>query len=99
MLTFTYHVGALLTHVEAQPVFMGSDWATNSSLASAAGSLNTYVGYLVNSTYMDMLTSAGYNVGRGTETAGKTLNLSLNKSLGLTDTQIHSNLQAAINAG
>src|SRR5204863_7039351 len=75
MLTVTYHGGALLTHVEAHPVFMGSDWATNSSLTSTAASLNTYVGYLVNSNYMDMLTTAGYNVGRGTSTAGATLNL------------------------
>src|SRR5438874_1097797 len=99
MLTVTYHGGALLTHVEAQPVFMGADWASNSALTSTAASLNTYVGYLVNSNYMDMLTTAGYNVGRGTETAGATLNLTLNKTTGLTDTQIHSNLQAAISAG
>jgi hypothetical protein len=99
MLTVTYHGGALLTQVEAQPVLMGSDWATNSSLVSTAASLNSYVGYLVNSNYMDMLTNAGYNVGRGTATAGVTLNLALNKTTtGLTDTQIHTNLQNAINA-
>ncbi|MBW8883559.1 MAG: fibronectin type III domain-containing protein [Planctomycetia bacterium] len=98
MLTVTYHGGALLTHVEAQPIFMGSDWATNSSLVSTTSSLNTYVGYLVNSNYMDMLTTAGYNVGRGTSTSGATLSLSLNKTTGLTDTQIHTNLQNAINS-
>src|SRR5262245_36271003 len=99
MLTVTYHGGALLTHVEAQPVFMGSDWATNGSLVSTAGSLDKYAGYLVNSNYMDMLTKAGYNVGRGSSTAGATLNLNINKAVNLTDAQIHSNLQAAINAG
>src|SRR5881275_229376 len=41
MLTVTYHGGALLTHVEAQPVFMGSDWSSSSSLTSQAASLNT----------------------------------------------------------
>jgi hypothetical protein len=100
MLTVTYHGGALLSHVEAQPVFMGSDWASNSSLVSTAGSLNTYVGYLVNSNYMDMMTNAGYNVGRGTSTSGATLNLTLNKTTtGLSDSQIHTNLQNAISAG
>src|SRR4051812_20251645 len=99
MLTVTYHGGALLTHVEAQAVYMGSDWSTNSSLISQAANLDTYVGYLVNSTYMDMLTTAGYGVGRGSATAGATLNLSLNKTTGITDTQIHTNLQSAITAG
>src|SRR5436309_2163070 len=73
MMTVTYHGGALLTHVEAQAVYMGSDWSTNSSLVTQAANLDTYVGYLVNSTYMDMLTTAGYGVGRGTADAGATL--------------------------
>src|SRR5436190_1404645 len=77
MMTVTYHGGALLQHVEAQAVFMGADWSSNSSLYSQASSLNSYVGYLVNSPYMDMLTNAGYNVGRGSATSGKILNLSL----------------------
>ncbi len=100
MFTVTYHGGALLTHVEAQPVFMGSDWGTDSSLVSTAAALNTYVGYLVNSNYMDMLTNAGYNVGRGSATAGATLKLTLDKATtGLSDAQIHTNLQNAISAG
>ena len=41
MLTVTYHGGALLAHVEAQPVFMGSDWS-GASLTSQAGSLNQF---------------------------------------------------------
>jgi hypothetical protein len=99
LLTVTYHGGALLTHVEAQPVFLGSDWATNSSLTSQSASLNTYVGYLVNSPYMDMLTNAGYNVGRGTSSPGATLSLSLDKSTtgGITDQQIQADIQAGIN--
>src|SRR5258705_228357 len=99
MLTVTYHGGALLTNVEAQAVYLGSDWNSNATLNSQAAALDQYVGYLVNSPYMDMLTQAGYNVGRGSATAGQELNLALSKSSGITDTQIHADIQAAINAG
>jgi len=99
LLTVTYHGGALLNHVEAQSVYLGSDWSTNSALTSQAAALDTYVGYLVNSPYMDMLTTAGYGVGRGTSSAGATLNLSLNKTTtGITDQQIQADIQAGISA-
>src|SRR5438445_7718218 len=65
LLTVTYHGGALLSKVEAQGVYLGSDWVANSSLNNQATALDQYVGYVVNSPYMDMLTTAGYNVGRG----------------------------------
>jgi hypothetical protein len=98
LLTVTYHGGALLTHVEAQNVYLGSDWAANSSLTSQAASLDSFTGYLVNSPYMDMLTNAGYGVGRGTSSPGATLNLSLNKTTtGITDQQIQADIQAGIN--
>ena len=31
--TVTYHGGALLTHVEAQPLFLGSEWSANQAAA------------------------------------------------------------------
>src|SRR5690348_8588213 len=70
LLTVTYHGGALLPHVEAQAVYLGSDWQNNSSLQTQTGQVNTYLATLVNSPYMDMMTNAGYNVGRGTASAG-----------------------------
>src|SRR5882762_7485001 len=99
LLAVTFHGGALLPHVEAQAVYLGSDWSTNSSLTSQAAAVDQYVNYLVTSPYMDMLTNAGYNVGEGSATAGKTLGLSLNKSTGITDATIHSDLQSAISSG
>jgi hypothetical protein len=48
---------------------------------------------------MDMLTNAGYNVGRGTSTAGAVDNISLSKTTGVTDSQIRSDIQAMIDAG
>jgi hypothetical protein len=98
VLSVTFHGGALLSQVEAQGVYLGSDWAANSALTSQAASLDQYLNFLVKSPYMDTLTAAGYNVGEGTDTAGKTLSLSLNKSSGITDAQIQSDLQAAISS-
>ena len=98
MLTVTFHGGQLLAHVETQAVYLGSDWITNTSLNSQTATLDHFLSYLVQSPYMDMLSNAGYNVGRGTSDAGKIDNVTLNKTTGVTDTQIHSELQTLINS-
>src|SRR6478752_180596 len=67
----TFHGGALIPHVEAQAVFLGSQWNSNATLEIEADSINKYLGGLVQSPYMDMLTDAGYNVGQGTYTPGE----------------------------
>jgi hypothetical protein len=94
----TFHGGALLPHVEAQGVYLGSDWASNSTLNSQASALDQYVNYLVKSPYMDTLANAGYNVGEGSATAGKELTLTLNKTTGITDSQIQADLESAISS-
>jgi hypothetical protein len=99
LLTVTYHGGALLPHVEAQAVYLGSDWQNNSSLQTQTGQVDTYLATLVNSPYMDMMTNAGYNVGRGTASAGSVDNIALNKTTGITDAQIQADIQAMITAG
>src|SRR3954462_9941075 len=48
----TYHGGALLTHVEAQPIFLGQTWSSNTTLISEAASIDNFVQYLVKSPYM-----------------------------------------------
>lgn len=98
LLAVTFHGGHLLPHVEAQAVYLGSDWSGTAALNTQAAAVDQYMAYLVQSPYMDMLTNAGYNVGRGTSTAGKELNLTLSKSSGITDSQIRSDLQSAINS-
>jgi hypothetical protein len=95
--TVTYHGGALLPRVEAQPVYLGSDWYYNSSLYSQTGQFNNFVRYLVNSSYMDMLTSAGYGVGRGGGSNGIIGLANIDKRYYLTDSQIQSYLQSYIN--
>lgn len=100
LLTVTYHGGALLTHVEAQAVYLGSDWNSNSTLKSQTGTLDNFVSTVVSGPYMDMLTNAGYNVGRGTASAGAIDNITLNKTTtGISDAQIQSDIQAMIKSG
>ena len=70
LLTVTYHGGALLSTVEAQAVYLGSNWNTNNSLQVQTGQLDQFVSTLVTGAYMDMLTNPGYNVGRGSASAG-----------------------------
>ena len=88
-----------LDHVAVQALFYGADWKTNPSLFQQTAQFENYLKYMVNSPYMDMLTQAGYNVGRGSSTAGQTLNLAINKSTGISDAQIHADLQSAISSG
>src|SRR5437763_1643264 len=64
--TVSYFGGSLLTHVEAQALYYGSKWSNDST----TGQFEGYLQYLVNSPYMDMLTNAGYGVGRGTWSQG-----------------------------
>lgn len=96
LLTVTYQGGALLTNVEAQGVYLGSDWSTNSSLQSQAKATDQFLSTLVSGPYMDMLTGAGYGVNRGTASAGVVDNLSINKSVDLTDSQIQTDLKTLI---
>jgi hypothetical protein len=69
--TVTYHGGALLSNVEVQGIYYGSDWYNNPNLYNQTYQFEGYLQYQVNSPYMDMLSKAGYNVGRGSDTAGQ----------------------------
>ena len=101
LLSMTYHGGALLSAVEAQSVYLGSDWQTTAALQTQIGQLNQFASTIVQSAYMDMLTNAGYNVGRGSATAGVVDNIGLTKgtSTPLTDAQIQADVQSMITGG
>ena len=96
MLTVTFHGGAVLKSVETQAVYLGSDWQNTSSLTTQTAQFDTYLNTLVSGQYMDMLTNAGYGVGRGTSTTGSIDNISLSKTSGITDASIQSDIQAMI---
>src|SRR3954447_4469791 len=90
----TYHGGALIPHVEAQAVFLGSQWTSNTTLQAESTAIDNFLGYAVQSPYMDMLTDAGYNVGQGTYSTGARINTTLTTVT--TDATIRSLLQSAI---
>jgi len=99
LLTVTFHGGAVLNNVQAQAVYLGTDWQNNASLQSQTGQLDQFVKTIVNSPYMDGLTQAGYGVGRGTSSGGILVNVGINKSVYLTDAQIQSDLQSLVQHG
>ena len=99
LLTVTFHGGAVLANVEAQAVYLGSDWKNSATLQSQSAATDKFLSTVVQSPYMDMLTNAGYNVGRGSSTAGAVDNVTLNKTTGVTDAQIQGEIQSLINSG
>ncbi len=94
----TYHGGAIMPHVEAQAVFIGSDW-NGANLSAKAQALQGFLATLVNSSYMDALTAAGYGVGRGSVSGGATWAIPIDKNYYFTDGMIQRQLQKLISAG
>jgi hypothetical protein len=97
--TVTYHGGAVLSHVEVQALYYGSNWVNNPSLNQRAVNFEGFLSYLVNSPYMDMLNQAGYGVGRGTFSSGFTYNVGLNSNQFVTESTLRSVIQAEIDNG
>jgi hypothetical protein len=96
--TVTYHGGALLSHVEVQAVYLGSDWSTP-AFAPQTQILDNFLTTLISDPYMDRLTAAGYNVGRGMADTGRTVPLHLDKKAALTDDAIQRDVQSFITTG
>lgn len=92
----TYNGGALLTDVQAQAVYLGSAWNTNTSLQSQMQPTDQFLSTLVSGSYMQMLSS--YNVGTGTDTKGVVDNVSLGANSTLSDSQIQTDLASVINS-
>src|SRR5260370_47036 len=64
LLTVTFQGGAVLTNVQVQNVYLGSDWS-GKALQNQAAQLDKFDSMLVQSPFMDGMTLAGYNVYRG----------------------------------
>jgi hypothetical protein len=87
-----YFGGNVLPHVELQGLYIGSAWSGNST----TGQFEGYLQYLVNSPYMDMLTNAGFGVGRGTWSQGIIDPVNFASGATLLDSTIRSALQYEI---
>jgi hypothetical protein len=99
LLTVYYYGGALLPHVEVQALYLGRDWYSNSSFYRQTGQFEGFLNYIVQSPYMDMLTRAGYGVGRGSFTRGRIDLSTFDKRYYLTDGTIQNILQRDVNNG
>jgi hypothetical protein len=99
----TYHGGPVLTRVAVQGLYWGAGWNKKPVLASQRGQLEGFLTFIVNSSYMDQLTTAGYTdgngtpIGRGTSTAGKMDPATLSASV--TDADMQKEVQNRIKDG
>lgn len=94
----SYFGGDLLTHVEAQAVYLGSAW-NSSANAGTTGTLDNYLNFLVNSPYTEALTRAGYGVGSGTATAGVVDPVAIPSGSIIRDRGLRAELQSLISQG
>jgi hypothetical protein len=92
----SYHGGALIPNVSIQPVFYGSDWMTP-AYAQQAGQLDTFMSFLTNSSFMDMLNE--YNAGRGGLVNGGYFDSGIHSGQTIDATQIQQMLVRDTSAG
>jgi hypothetical protein len=96
--TVLYYGGYLLPHVEAQALFLGNEWSSAPQTAQTS-TLNSFLGTLTGGAYMDALTQAGYNVGRGTASTGAVDNTAYTAGSTITDAAIQARILADISKG
>jgi hypothetical protein len=91
----TPHGGPVLQNVKIEDYFLGSDWSTSTDVTPAA--VDAYTQHLADSSFMDMLTAAGYGVGRGSLV--KSIVDPAVLSANISDSDIQGYLTSAINDG
>jgi hypothetical protein len=92
----TYHGGPVLSHVELEAVYYGSYWG-NGVGAQQGSDLNTYLQFITNSSYMDML--AEYGVGRGTVVDSGIADPGIAGAQTIDDSQLRSAISTDISRG
>ncbi len=94
-----YYGGNVLPNVEAQAVYLGSQWATPTASMPTPSKMDASLANLTNSAYMDTLTQAGYGVGRGSASAGAIDKTAFPSNATVSDATIQSRIQADIKSG
>jgi hypothetical protein len=92
----TFHGGAVLGNVEVQGLYLGSGWGNNTPQVAY---LESFLQMFPQSSYMDMLTGAYPNVGRGSFTPGYVRGTKIDPTRPLSDSQLHEVLMGEIKAG
>lgn len=99
LMTVNYYGGRVMPHVEAQALYLGQDWYYNANMFKQTGNVEQFLNTTVHSPYMDMLSRAGYGVGRGSFDPGRIDLLNINKYYYLTDTAIRQQVQTFVSNG
>lgn len=95
---FVYNGGPVITCPFIYTSFWGSRWLSDPAHLQEAGRLSQFCVDLVNSNYMNVLSQYGVGIGNG---SGLFIQASFisNVAANLTDTDVHTVIQAAINGG
>jgi hypothetical protein len=97
--TVLYYGGNVLPHVEAQALYLGSQWASPTASMPTTSKIDASLADLTTGAYMDSLTQAGYNVGRGSASAGAIDRTSFAANSVISDSTIQARVQADIKSG
>src|SRR5262249_37928078 len=90
--------GNLLSHVQAQALYLGNEFSSAPANAETA-TLDAFLKDVTGGPYVQALTRAGYNVGTGSAVAGAIDRTSLTVGSTISDSFIRSRLQADVNSG
>jgi Bacterial Ig-like domain (group 3) len=96
--TVSFFGGNVLSHVQAQALFLGREFSSapvNTETATLDASLKD----VTSGPYLQALARAGYNVGPGSATAGAVDNTSLAVGSTISDAFIRARLQADVSSG
>ena len=105
VMSVAFQGGAVLPQVEVQGVYYGIGWHDTAanlqgySPYQLTSYLESELGYLVQSPFMDTLSDAGFGVGRGSDQTGRIYTVNLPSDSTLTDAAIRTNLQEKITDG
>ncbi len=88
--------GAVVPHVQVQALFYGTYWSTSDGQQSAAD-INSYLSYLVNSPFMDVMNE--YGVGRGAFLGNGIVDPGLLGAVSVSDATIQVEIANDITAG
>jgi hypothetical protein len=96
--TVTFFGGNVLSHVQAQALYLGNEFSSAPANAETAP-LDTFLRDVTSGPYLQALTRAGYGVGPGSAVAGAVDNTSLAVGSTISDAFIRARLQADVNSG
>jgi hypothetical protein len=96
--TVSFFGGNLLTHVQAQALYLGNEFASGPASTQPA-TLDAFLKDLTGGPYLQALTRAGFGVEAGSAVAGAVDNTALTAGSTITDAFIRARLQADVSSG